>query len=148
MVPAIVDELRLYLSDQGQSTRRIAADQGCSVRVVQVSIARALKRRRARRVEPPPASGRRDVPELTPLFPIAAFTPRAACPHRGAILAGSSLCCMVCHRSGLDAHPALKRDPRTDPRPEPKRAAPPPAPGKAQARLTRKQKRALKFGRA
>jgi hypothetical protein len=27
---------------------------------------------------------------------------------------------MVCHQSGQDGHPALRRDPYTDPRPEPK----------------------------
>jgi hypothetical protein len=30
---------------------------------------------------------------------------------------------MVCSRSGVDDHPALKRDPRTDPRPERRAAA-------------------------
>jgi hypothetical protein len=29
---------------------------------------------------------------------------------------------MVCSRSGMDDHPALKRDPRNDPRPEVKAA--------------------------
>ena len=57
-------------------------------------------------------------PRLVPLFPIGAFTPRSACPHHGPIRTGSDFCCMVCSQSGVDDHPALKRDPRTDPRPE------------------------------
>jgi hypothetical protein len=34
---------------------------------------------------------------LDPLFPIDAFTPDSACPHRGKIRGGSSFCCMCCH---------------------------------------------------
>ncbi len=55
---------------------------------------------------------------LVPLFPIGAFTPRSSCPHHGPIRSGSVFCCMVCSQSGLDDHPALKRDPITDPHPE------------------------------
>jgi len=57
--------------------------------------------------------------ELVPLFPIGAFTPSSKCPHRGPIRPGSLDCCMVCSSSGVDDHPALKRDPKTDPKPEP-----------------------------
>jgi len=42
-----------------------------------------------------------------PLFPVASFVPGSACPHHGPIREGSVLCCMVCHQSGLDAHPSL-----------------------------------------
>jgi hypothetical protein len=59
---------------------------------------------------------------LIPLFPIGAYTPHSACPHREPINQGSTLCCMVCHHSGMDAHPALRRDPQTEPAPEPKPA--------------------------
>lgn len=58
--------------------------------------------------------------ELEPLFPNRAFAPDSECPHAGLIPAGSILCCMVCHQSGVDDHPAFARDPRTDPKPEPK----------------------------
>lgn len=58
--------------------------------------------------------------ELVPLFPIEAFTPKSKCRHRGPIPPGSLDCCMVCSASGVDDHPALQRDPRTDPKPEPK----------------------------
>ena len=72
------------------------------------------------------------------LFPIGAFTPRSACPHHGPIRTGSDFCCMVCSQSGVDDHPALMRDPRTDPRPERKEAA---LVRVAGVRETRKQRR-------
>ena len=55
---------------------------------------------------------------LVPLFPLGAFTPQSECPHRGPIRPGSTLCCMVCSRSGMDGHPSLKWDRRFGPRPE------------------------------
>jgi hypothetical protein len=48
---------------------------------------------------------------------------------------------MVCHQSGVDAHPALKRDPKTDPKPDPK---PEPEPAKGR-RETRKERRRRRF---
>jgi len=45
---------------------------------------------------------------------------------------------MVCSQSGVDDHPALKRDPRSDPRPERKAAA---LVRVAGVRETRKQRR-------
>ena len=80
-------------------------------------------------------------PTLVPLFPVVPYSPQAACAHHGAIPDGSALCCMVCHRSGVDGHPALQRDHRTDPAPE--RA--PEAPAKPGKRETRKQRRARLF---
>jgi len=76
-------------------------------------------------------------PPLVPLFPIDLLTPRSPCPHHGPIPNGTVLCCMVCHRSGVDTRPALKRDPRTDPKPEPKTEVKPPA------KLTRRERRSL-----
>lgn len=57
-------------------------------------------------------------PRLVPLFPIGPLVPTSKCGHNGPIRAGSSFCCMICHASGKDDHPALKRDPATDPAPE------------------------------
>lgn len=136
----------------GHRIAEIAAREGLSKRRVQAGVSRAREREeglprwdsRMRRVlrKRDQAEGTSGVPWdpecppiLIPLFPIAAFTPASTCPHHGPIPAGSPFCCMVCSRSGLDAHPALKRDPRTDPKPEPRPAA---APG---PRATRKQKR-------
>jgi hypothetical protein len=81
----------------------------------------------------------RELPRLVPLFPIEAFTPNSACPHHGPIRSGSAFCCMVCEQSGMDDHPALKRDPRTDPRPE--RRAPAISSKAAGSHETRKQRR-------
>ena len=81
-------------------------------------------------------------PPLVPFFPIGPFNPDSRCGHNRPIQAGSVLCCMVCHCSGMDDHPALKRNPLTDPAPEPK---PPPA-RKAAARETRKQRRQKIYG--
>lgn len=55
---------------------------------------------------------------LVPLFPIGGFSPGSTCPHHGPLPEGSALTCMVCHRSGMDQHPAYRRDRRFDPRPE------------------------------
>lgn len=66
--------------------------------------------------------------------------------------AGTLLCCMVCSRSGMDDHPALRRDPKLDPAPEP----PPKSPASAavgrgrkgpKGEETRRESRARKFGR-
>lgn len=57
--------------------------------------------------------------DAVPLFPIPSFVPDSACPHRGPIQEGSQFVCMKCHDYGLNAHPMLTRDPRTDPKPEP-----------------------------
>jgi len=78
---------------------------------------------------------------VDPHVPLGSYTPQSICAHRRALRSGSLFCCMVCHRSGIDGHPALKRDPRTDPSPEPK---PAPAPAKT-GRETRKQRRQRLF---
>jgi hypothetical protein len=127
---AWLDDIR-----RGTSTRSIAAREGLSCRRIQHGAARA----RAREVSSRNGSLRvrdglqtRDSrgapgkvphePRLIPLFPIGPFTPQSVCPHRGEIRPGSVFCCMVCSRSGMDDHPALKRDPQDDPRPEAKAA--------------------------
>jgi hypothetical protein len=84
---------------------------------------------------------RPEPPKLIPFFPATGFSPGSLCPHHGPLPAGSLLCGMVCHKSGVDDHPALARDPRTDPRPERK---PKPAPAAAR-RETRKERRRREF---
>jgi RNA polymerase sigma factor (sigma-70 family) len=94
------------------------------------------------------ARSRSRPPGLLPLFPIVSYTPRSACPHHGPIEPGSLLCCMVCHRSGMDEHPAMRRDLRTEPAPDRKPAAPVSAPGRTGlgARLeTRRERRRWRF---
>jgi hypothetical protein len=130
----------VWLDDirRGYSIKEIARREGLGCRRIQHGVSRARKRANLSRIreshssnglgEPTgnvTASAGRAVrddpnrpPRLVPLFPIGAFSPQSACPHHGPIRAGSVFCCMVCSRSGVDDHPALKRDPRTDPRPE------------------------------
>ena len=91
---------------------------------------------RARLAEAPRGPSATDPPAV-PMFPIDAFTPTSACPHHGPIRKGSSFVCMVCHQSGRETHPALRRSAATDPAPEPKPKAK--AKGKPS---TRKQRRA------
>lgn len=123
---------------QGYSIREIARRERLSCRRIQHGVSRARERGSSSRtreshfrddlLEPnckdptnrgiaTPADPNRP-PRLVPLFPIGAFTPGSACPHHGPIRAGSVFCCMVCSQSGVDDHPALKRDTHADPRPE------------------------------
>jgi hypothetical protein len=158
---------------QGRSVAVIAAAEGVSRRTVQLALARA---RDADRPAGPQADPDADLEsrirdsssapknpwwlELVPLFPIGAFTPTSKCPHHGPIRPGSLFCCMVCSASGIDDHPALKRDPETDPRPEPSTRTPsaPTAPTKSTSganpssplapagdRETRKERRRRQF---
>jgi hypothetical protein len=133
-----LDEIR-----RGYSIKEIARREGLGCRRIQHGVSRARERGNQSRIRESRFSndlhgrngkitasvGRvvRDdpnrPPRLVPLFPIGAFTPRSACPHHGPIRTGSDFCCMVCSQSGVDDHPALKRDLRTDPRPERKAAA-------------------------
>jgi hypothetical protein len=157
------DALWLYELNQGSSIAQIARRSHLSCRQVQLGVARARKREQERMQslqirdsrERESVHGRKEIfstgahrgvpawddprrlPRLVPLFPIGPFTPQAACGHHGPIRPGSVFCCMVCSQSGQDGHPALKRNPRTDPRPEPKAAAP----RKPGARESRKQRR-------
>jgi hypothetical protein len=148
-----LDEIR-----RGYSIKEIARREGLGCRRIQHGVSRARERGNLFRIRESrfsndlherngviAASAGRVVrddpnrpPRLVPLFPIGAFTPRSACPHHGPIRTGSVFCCMVCSQSGVDDHPALKRDPRTDPRPEPKAAA---LVRVSSVRETRKQRR-------
>jgi hypothetical protein len=147
----------VWLDDirQGTSTRSIAAREGLSCRRIQLGAARARAREASSRIgclrgrdelrmrdsASTPREPRHE-PRLVPLFPIGPFTPQSVCPHRGAIRPGSVFCCMVCSRSGMDDHPALKRDPRSDPRPEVKAAKPTLS---VSGRETRKERRRRLF---
>lgn len=120
----------LRLHKQGWTVAEIAKTSNSGGRNVERGLARA-RTAEASRIEEIASEGgsqTRDeaepqIPwwlELVPLFPINAFTPNSQCRHRGPIPPGSLDCCMVCSASGVDDHPALQRDPRTDPRPEPR----------------------------
>jgi len=147
-----LDEIR-----RGYSIKEIARREGLGCRRIQHGVSRARERGNLSRTHESRISNnlhepngnvtaiagrmvRYDPnrpPRLVPLFPIGAFTPGSACPHHGPIRAGSVFCCMVCSKSGVDDHPTLKRDPRTDPHRERKAAL-----GRvACVRETRKQRR-------
>jgi hypothetical protein len=100
-------------------------------------------------VDMPPDRDRGPVnePQLVPLFPIGHFVPASWCPHGAPIRRGSCLCCMVCHKSGLDHLGAFQRPP-PDKEEERKRKDREKASKKARARepkLTRKERRARFF---
>jgi hypothetical protein len=149
------DYVWLYDLRHGISPRAIAARSGVPIRQVREGIerARALENRCSKdNVTDSLKPGRQDDLgfRLIPLFPIAAFTPRSECPHHDTLERGSKLCCMVCHGSGMDDHPGLRRDTQTDPSPEPQPApAPAAAPRKSGGRKeTRKQRRGRQFAEA
>jgi hypothetical protein len=99
----------------GMSAEAIARREGVNLRRIRFGVARAQAQQRKY-----PLDCRTQPPRLVPFFPIGPYTPLASCGHSLPIEAGSALCCMVCHQSGLDDHPAMRRDPQTDPKPEPK----------------------------
>jgi hypothetical protein len=121
----------------GVSTSEIAIREGINVQRVRFGItrARALEKSSSNDTAIRP-------PLLIPLFPIGPYTPQSACGHHRPIEAGSLMCCMVCHCSGIDDHPGLLRTPLTDPAPEPKPARAP----KQTIGETRKQRRQRMFG--
>jgi hypothetical protein len=123
----------------GSSIRAIAAREKLGIRRVQLGVARARAREsRALTL----GSGVVRPPRLVPLFPVGSYTPQSPCAHKRPIRRGSALCCMVCHRSGLDGHPALRRDPRTDPIPE-RRLGANPAPLKLHKESRRHRRKRL-----
>lgn len=152
---AAMEYIWLYDSRHGVSIQEIAARAGVSVDRVRFGVgrAKALESKHSMRelsedlrVRRPDELGFR----LIPLFPIGAFTPRSECPHHDTLERGSKLCCMVCHASGMDDHPGLRRDPQTDPSPEPQPApAAEAAPREsAERKETRKQRRRRRFAEA
>ena len=124
----------------GVSPNEIAMREGVTPRRIQQGLVRA------KALEKSGSSTETDAvhaPRLIPLFPIGAFTPQSTCRHHQPIEDGSLLCCMVCHRSGVDEHPGLSRSPLTDPAPEPK---PAPAPVTVETKQeTRKERRRRLF---
>jgi len=137
-VPVSLKELGwLDKVSRGYTTAQIARSEHLSVRRIQHGVARA-------RTSESKVQARKPIrpPRLVPLFPIGPFTPSSACPHHGPIPAGSVLCCMVCSRSGIDGHPALKRDRLTDPQRDPKLSPVSAAAGPE----TRKERRKRRFG--
>jgi hypothetical protein len=121
----------------GISIKAIATREGVSIRRVRFGLARAeIQERGCSSVVAV------KLPRLVPLFPIGPYTPFSSCRHKRPIQSGSLLCCMICHESGLDRHPALQRDPRADPAPEPK-AAPS---SQTLPKETRRQRRQRQFG--
>jgi hypothetical protein len=120
----------------GLSLEAIASREGLTIRRVRFGVARAQAHEQGCCSE----SSIRP-PRLVPLFPLGPYTPHSSCRHKRPIQSGSLLCCMICHESGMDRHPALRRDPRTDPAPEPKLASKP----CSLARETRRQRRQRQF---
>lgn len=143
----------LYDYRHGMSLAEIAGYEGLSIERVWAGVERAAahesKLSKDDLVENFKSFRENDMGfRLIPLFPIGAFTPQATCSHRDSIEKGSRLCCMVCHASGMDDHPGLQRDPKTDPSPEPQPALPADpvvqiGPGKLEE--TRKQRRRRQF---
>jgi hypothetical protein len=129
----------------GQSVQELADRDQVSPRRIRFGISRA---RYAEEANPCPDVDGASIrpPRVVPLFPIVPFDPGVACAHKRDLAKGSFFCCMVCHRSGIDGHPALQRDPLTDPAPEPK-APPISTKGKkAKKKETRRERRARLFG--
>jgi hypothetical protein len=133
-LPATVQE-SIWLAEVrlGASLQTIADRENKTRRWIEYGVTRARlrefgKQSRLDRLAAEAAEERKELrttsnaptaPRLIPLFPIGSFTPTTTCGHHGPIRAGSIFCCMVCHTSGMDDHPALMRDPKTDPAPEP-----------------------------
>ena len=115
--PEAEDARYLAMRRAKLSYREIAKERGVSYRTVYLGVNRA--RERERYVPPPPGPP----PSLVLSFgssnkPLKLLTCDDV--HRGPIPKGSTCCCGVCHKSGVDHLPAMRRDPRTDPKPEPK----------------------------
>lgn len=139
---SVRESIWLWDSRHGIDAKEIAIREGVSVRRVQFGLARA----RSQEVH----SVQRDLcrpPRLVPLFPVGPYTPQSLCGHHQPIERGSVFCCMICHTSGQDDHPALQRDPRIDPRRDTKPASSQKAfCSEKTYRETRRQRRQRLFG--
>src|SRR5262249_13105286 len=101
------DYIWLYDYRHGVDHRTIATRAGVGVRQVREGVerARALEKNclKDNPIESLKPGRLGDLGfRLVPLFPIGAFTPQSICPHHESIERGSTLCCMVCHASGMD----------------------------------------------
>ena len=115
--PEAEDARYLAMRRAKLSYREIAQRCGVSYRTVWLGVARA--REKERRPAPPTPRP----PDLTIVYgssckPLKLLTCDDV--HHGPIPKGSTCCCGVCYKSGVDDLPALRRDPRTDPKPDPK----------------------------
>jgi hypothetical protein len=148
------DYVWLYDFRHGVGPGEIAAREGVTVRQVREGLERARALDRNGSKDSPIGSlrsGRLDDIgfRLIPLLPVGALTPQSACPHHDSIERGSRLCCMVCHASGMDDHPGLRREPLTDPSPEPAPAVDVAVSSKSgKSKETRKQRRLRQLAEA
>ena len=115
--PEAEDDRYLKLRRAGVGYRDIARLVGRSYRTVWLGVARAREReRRPPPPQPPP-------PRLAIMFGSSCKPLRLLkCEdvHHGPIPDGSVCLCAVCHGSGLDDHPGLRRDRESEPKPDPK----------------------------
>jgi hypothetical protein len=125
------DRLFLKARRGGMSARDIARRFDTCIKAVYNGI------ERARLAEAPAGTEPLRPPKLVPLFPLTPLTPSVACPHYGPIRKGSIFCCMVCNRSGMDFHRALRLNAKDVPKRDPKPKPP------AEPVLTRKEKRSI-----
>lgn len=144
--PEREDARYLEMHRAGKSMRHIALLCDVSYRTVWKGVQAAKKRQRdaVATSEPPVVRQPAWVREMVPMFPVEALMgdfigEGSRCPHRGPIKSGSKFVCMICHQSGQDAHPALQRNPATDPKPEPK---PAPVPAAKESRKQRRKREA------
>ena len=143
LTTSLLEQVWLWDVQHGATVQEIASREGFSPRRVRQGIARA----RGGIPDPgdtaePPA---KRPPRLEPLFPVVGLIPSSPCAHKWRIRLGSVFICMVCHQSGQDRHPALQRNPATDPKPEPK-PKPLLLPAKPPPIETRRQRRARLYG--
>ena len=103
------EHIWLWDSRHGVNTKEIASREGVSIKKVRSSLARARSQESRSCCQ-----DIRRPPRLVPLFPIGQYTPQTLCGHQGPIERGSVFCCMVCHTSGQDDHPALQNDSHLD----------------------------------
>lgn len=143
---AVIAKEHIWLWDvrHGASIQEIAAREELSPRRVRAGIARAQALEKSTSGDT--AESKIRPPRLEALFPITSYTPLSICPHRRAIERDSIFCCMVCHQSGVDDHPALQRSHATDPKPEQKPPPPCMTGAKTKSRETRRQRRARIYG--
>ncbi len=96
----------VWLRDPSEETRRKESTVVERFNA-ETSVATFLHRRSVRRRNS--FRDNRRLPQLIPLFPVGNYTPDSECGHCEPIQEGSAFCCMICHMSGQDEHPALRK---------------------------------------